>query len=448
MSTVEEKFVKDEEFLRLFKQGRTDLDQGNYDSALQNLEEANKLSPGNEAVQNLLGLIYFRLEIYNKCESVYRELVKKNPDMFTLRANLGLVYFKEEKYFDAVRELNEAVNLKQDYARAHNYLGLVYTELGKYKSAREEFLRAGSRTMAKKVDEVIAGNRDPSTIMIDQRDEGDTPQGAVPVGDLSLDPELKQMLDDFRQGKSLDVYENSTQVEHIGLKRGTDGLLEAETHSTNDTSTTTDTSPSVTSTFSVDTDQSKQPDLQPNILNIDSTGISYGRVGGLIAVEGDVSFNAAKRIFKGKTAAEDLGGDDDPLVEINGVGRIMLSTGNRMVKIITLSADTVFYIKESAIMAFQSGISWENGAIRIDDSTALEIVHLKGAGDVAIQSEKTPVIKEITKKTPLKVNASSIIGWEGKIIPKVTEISQKKGKDGHITVPFIELNGEGKVIIE
>jgi uncharacterized protein (AIM24 family) len=126
----------------------------------------------------------------------------------------------------------------------------------------------------------------------------------------------------------------------------------------------------------------------------------------------------------------------------------MLSTGNKMVKIITLNPDTVFYIKESAIMAFQSGISWENGVIRIDDSTNLEIVHLKGTGDVAIQSEKTPVIKEITKKTPLKVNVSSIIGWEGKIIPKVTEISQKKGKDAQITVPFIELNGEGEVIIE
>ena len=446
MASVEEKFVKDEEFLRLFKQGRKELDEVNYDAALQNLEEAQKLSPGNEAVQNLLGLIYFRLEIYNKCESVYRDLVKRNPDTFTLRANLGLVYFKEEKYFDAVRELNEAVNLKPDYARAHNYLGLVYTELGKYKSAREEFLRAGSRTMAKKVDEVIAGNRDPSTVMIDQREENDSPKGAVPVGDLSLDPELRQMLEDFKQGKTLDIQENSSQVEHIGLKRGTDGLLEADTLSVG--AAATDTPSPVKSTFSVDTDQSKQPNLTPNILNIESTGISYGRVGGLIAVEGDITFNAAKKILKGKTVAEDLGGDDDPLVEINGVGRIMLSTGNKMVKIITLNPDTVFYIKESAIMAFQSGISWENGVIRIDDSTNLEIVHLKGTGDVAIQSEKTPVIKEITKKTPLKVNVSSIIGWEGKIIPKVTEISQKKGKDAQITVPFIELNGEGEVIIE
>lgn len=448
MSTVEEKFVKDEEFLRIFKQGRMELDTGNYDAALQNLEEAHKLSPSNEAVQNLLGLIYFRLGIYNKCENIYQGLVKRNPDMFTLRANLGLVYFKEKKYFDAVRELNEAVNLKSDYARAHNYLGLVYTELGKYKSAREEFLRAGSRTMAKKVDEVISGNRDPSTIMIDQPEEGDSPKGAVPVGDLNLDPELKQMLDDFKEGKPLDLQENSRQVEHIGLKRGSDGLLEADTYSINGVTTTTDMPSSVNSTFSVNTDQTKQTDLPSNILNIESTGISYGRVGGLIAVEGDITFNPAKKIFKGKTTLEDLGGDDDPLVEINGVGKIMLSTENKMVRIITLNSDTVFYIKESSIMAFQSGISWENGIIRMNDSTSLEIVHLKGAGDIAVQSDKTPVIKEITKETPLKVNASSIIGWEGKITPKVTEISQKKGKDAKITVPFIELNGEGKVIIE
>jgi len=448
VSTVEEKFVKDEEFLRIFKQGRMELDSGNYDAALQNLEEAHKLSPGNEAVQNLLGLIYFRLGTYKKCETIYQGLVKRNPDMFTLRANLGLVYFKEKKYFDAVRELNEAVNLKPDYARAHNYLGLVYTELGKYKSAREEFLRAGSRTMAKKVDDVIAGTRDPSTIMVDQPEEGGAPEGAVPVGDLNLDPELKQMLDDFKQGKALDLQEDSRQVEHIGLKRGTDGLLEADTYSINGVSTTTDMPSSVNSTFSVDTDQTQQTDLPSNILNIESTGISYGRVGGLITVEGDITFNPAKRTLKGKATSEDLGGDDDPLVEINGVGKIMLSTENRMVRIISLNTDTVFYIKESSIMAFQSGITWENGTIRINESTDLEIVHLKGAGDVAIQSEKAPVIKEITRETPLKVNASSIIGWEGKITPKVTEISQKKGKDAQITVPFIELNGEGKVIIE
>ena len=448
MSTVEEKFVKDEEFLRIFKQGRTELDKGNYDAALEKLEEAQKLSPGNEAVQNLLGLIYFRLEIYNKCETIYQGLVKRNPDMFTLRANLGLVYFKEKKYFDAVRELNEAVNLKPDYARAHNYLGLVYTELGKYKSAREEFLRAGSRAMARKVDEVISGMRDPQTIMLDQPMETGTPKSSIPVGDLNLDPELKQMLDDFKEGKNLDLRENSRQVEHIGLKLGTDGLLEADTYSIDGTTTTTDMPSSANSTFSVDTDQSKQSDIPPNILNIESTGISYGRVSGLIAVEGDITFNPAKKIFKGKTSGEDLGGDENPLVEINGVGKIMLSTENKMVRIITLNTDTVFYIKESSIMAFQSGISWENGIIQMNDSTALEIVHLKGAGDVAIQSEKTPVIKEITKKTPLKVNASSIIGWEGKITPKVTEFSQKKGKDAQVTVPFLELNGEGKVIIE
>jgi uncharacterized protein (AIM24 family) len=448
VSTVEEKFVKDEEFLRIFKQGRKELDKGNYDAALKNLEEAHRLSPGNEAVQNLLGLIYFRLEIYNKCETIYQGLVKRNPDMFTLRANLGLVYFKEKKYFDAVRELNEAVNLKSDYARAHNYLGLVYTELGKYKSAREEFLRAGSRTMARKVDEVIAGQRDPATVMVDHPVESEAPAGNVPVGDLSRDPELKQMLDDVKEGKPVEVSEDSRQVEHIGLKLGTNGLLEADTYSINGTNTTTDMPSSVNSTFSVNTDQSKQPDVPSNILNIESTGISYGRVGGLIAVEGDVSFNAAKKIIKGKASPEDLGGDDNPLVEINGVGKIMLSTESKMVKIITLTNDTVFYIKESSIMAFQSGISWENGIINMNDSSSLEIVHLKGAGDVAIQSEKAPVIKEITRKTPLKVNASSIIGWEGKITPKVTEISQKKGKDSQITVPFIELNGEGKVIIE
>ena len=108
-------------------------------------------------MENLLGILYFRLEDYRKAEDIYLKLTKKNPAVFTLRTNLGLIYFKEKRYVDSLRELDKATRLKPDYARAHNYLGLVYVELGKYRQAREEFLRAGSRAMAKKMENIIAG---------------------------------------------------------------------------------------------------------------------------------------------------------------------------------------------------------------------------------------------------------------------------------------------------
>ena len=227
MESLEQKFLRDEEFLRYFKKGRQELDNGNLEAAVQSLEKAYKLSPESEGVENLLGMLYFRMENYKKAESIYKKLVGHNPYIFTLRANLGLIYFKEKKYFDSVRELNEAVKLKPDYSKAHNYLGLVYAELGKYKSAREEFLRAGSRNMAKKVEEIIAGMRDPESLQIDGQEEKESVplKEKIPIGDLILDPELKKMLDDFEEDRKFIGEENrESDVEHIHLDVGNEGL--------------------------------------------------------------------------------------------------------------------------------------------------------------------------------------------------------------------------------
>ncbi len=203
MTTPQERFLREEEFLRLFKKARKELDQGNLKSAIEHLEKAYELSPDSEGVENLLGILYFRVENYRKAEDIYIKLTKKNPEVFTLRTNLGLIYFKEKRYIDAIRELDKAVRLKPDYSRAHNYLGLVYVELGKYRTAREEFLRAGSRTMAKKMENIIAGSMNPETIQKSYREKEERgPDKDIPVASFILDPELKRILDDFEVEKA------------------------------------------------------------------------------------------------------------------------------------------------------------------------------------------------------------------------------------------------------
>lgn len=449
MENLEQKFLRDEEFLRYFKKGRHELDNGNFEAAVEFLEKAYKLSPESEGVENLLGMLYFRMENYKKAETIYRKLVGHNPYIFTLRANLGLIYFKEKKYFDSVKELNEAVKLKPDYSKAHNYLGLVYAELGKYKSAREEFLRAGSRNMAKKVEEIIAGIRDPESLQIDGQEERETVplKEKIPIGDLILDPELKKMLDDFEEDRKFIGEENrGSDVEHIHLDMGNEGLVAMTPKRKVGPKSTGEKE--FKSSFYLGLDEGESGSTSVNLLNINFSGYTYGRVKGLIAAEGQLDFEPVKKSYQGKPSNKDLGGEDDPIMKIVGDGKIILSPDEKKLKIINITSEDVLYLKEPSILAFQSGISWENGKISLDKNNLLELIQLKGQGDIAILFNKYPVEKQVSEDSPFKVSANAIIGWQGKVIPKVVHITQKKEGGEETNIPFIEFTGKGKVIIE
>jgi uncharacterized protein (AIM24 family) len=454
VNSVEEQFVRDEEFLRHFKKGREELDKGNFESACTTLEKAYELSPNSEGVENLLGIIYFQREDYKKAENIYRKLVKRNPYVFTLRANLGLIYFKGKKYFDSVRELNEAVRLKPDYTKAHNYLGLVYSELGKYKSAREEFLRAGSRTMAKKIEEVIAGIRKPETLQAHNHGETGKKYTAEPkpIGDLIVDPELKKMLDDFEEDKKTSASDQSESgVEHIRLEKDTEGLVEVasgERAGAESSPPHSKKKDQFKSSFYLGLDEDEPGSSATNILNIDFSGSTYSRVKGMIAAEGNLEFEPVRKSFKGKSSDKNLGGEDDPLMKIIGDGKILLSPEDKKLKILTIKPEEILYLKESSILAFQSGISWENGKISLDETENLELVQFKGEGDVAIIFLKHPVIHTISEHSPFKVSTGAIIGWQGKIIPRIVHISPTKENSSESSIPFIEFTGNGRVIIE
>ncbi len=449
MESLEQKFLRDEEFLRHFKKGRQELDNGNLRAAVESLEKAYRLSPDSEGVENLLGMLYFRMESYKKAEAIYKKLVGHNPYIFTLRANLGLIYFKEKKYFDSIRELNEAVKLKPDYPKAHNYLGLVYAELGKYKSAREEFLRAGSRNMAKKVEEIIAGIRKPESLQIEGQEERESVplKEKIPIGDLILDPELKKMLDDFEEDRKFVGEGNSTSnVEHIHLDVGNDGLV-AMTPKRKIRPEKTEKK-EFKSSFYLGLDEGESVSTPVNLLNINFSGYTYGRVKGLIVAEGQLDFEPVKKSYQGKLSNKDLGGMDDPIMKIIGNGKIILSPDDKKLKIINLESKEVLYLKESSVLAFQAGISWENGKISLDKDNLLELLQLKGQGDLAILFNKYPVEKNVSEDSPFKVSANAIIGWQGKVIPKVVHITQKKEDGDGINIPFIEFTGKGRVIIE
>jgi uncharacterized protein (AIM24 family) len=149
----------DEEFLQLVQQGGEALAQERLAEARELLERASTLQPRHEKGQNLLGLTYFKLGLFDRAAEIYEALVRENPVDPTLRVNLGLVYLKTNALQRAMREFETATELAPDHKKAHNYLGLALAQAGEYGRAREHFVLAGSDVMAEKMAKAIAGER-------------------------------------------------------------------------------------------------------------------------------------------------------------------------------------------------------------------------------------------------------------------------------------------------
>jgi len=144
-----------EEFQMHLSRGREALESNNLVEAKDELESALDLEPGSEQAQNLLAMVFFKLEEYSRAIRMFRSLVAKNPKVSSLHVNLGLAYLKKDDYRRAIDSLKKVIELDADHRGAHNYLGLAYSKLGEYQNAKDEFELAGAMKMAKKMDDLL-----------------------------------------------------------------------------------------------------------------------------------------------------------------------------------------------------------------------------------------------------------------------------------------------------
>jgi len=142
-------------FLEEFYRGGEWLAQGDFFAAKLHLEQALRLNPNNEKTQNLLGLTYFKLNLWKDAAQIYEVLIRNNPGDATLHMNLGLVFLKQKNTSHAVREFEAAIELYPDNKKAHNYLGLALAQAGEYVRAREHFWIAGSDAMALRMNQIL-----------------------------------------------------------------------------------------------------------------------------------------------------------------------------------------------------------------------------------------------------------------------------------------------------
>ncbi len=116
---------------------------GDHAAAIQALNRALELSPGDPQAGSLLGWAQMLDQQYDDALATFSRVLIKEPANALARVNVGYICLKKKIFGEAIEHLSRVIRLDNDRKAtlyAHYYLGLVYLERAMYVDA-EGFLR-------------------------------------------------------------------------------------------------------------------------------------------------------------------------------------------------------------------------------------------------------------------------------------------------------------------
>ncbi|MUN29837.1 tetratricopeptide repeat protein [Sulfuracidifex metallicus] len=111
--------------------------EGNFQTALQEIDQALSLLPINTEFLTLKAEILFQLEMYEDVIMVTNEIIKNRPDDVNVRTMRILSYYNVGAFYDALMEVNKALEYSKD-GYLHFLKGTVYYHLRYYTLALDE----------------------------------------------------------------------------------------------------------------------------------------------------------------------------------------------------------------------------------------------------------------------------------------------------------------------
>ncbi|MEP7119928.1 MAG: tetratricopeptide repeat protein [Byssovorax sp.] len=150
------------------------------------------------------------------------------------------------------------------------------------------------------------------------------------------------------------------------------------------------------------------------------------------------------RRTRGRAGDEPLGGATAPISEITGKGEIVLGPANDQRLEAILLEDDPIYLREDALVGFETSVAYENGRLPVGDGEAIGMVQLRGPGTVVAQLPGTATSLEIIDARSTAVRAATVLGWIGRLVPRALLASEAPaGARG-----FVAFAGEGMVLVD
>ena len=111
---------------------------GDHAGAIQALQKALALSPGETQAESMLGWAQMLHEDYDDALATFQKVPMKEPANSLARINVGYICLKKKIFGEAIEHLSKAIRLDNDKKAtlyAHFYLGLVYLQREMYEDA-------------------------------------------------------------------------------------------------------------------------------------------------------------------------------------------------------------------------------------------------------------------------------------------------------------------------
>lgn len=115
---------------------------GDHPGAIQALEKALELAPGDVQAESQLGWAQMLNGDYDDALATFQQVLMKEPANSLARINVGYICLKKRIFGEAIEHLSKAIRLDNDKKAtlyAHYYLGLVYFEREMYEDAQTFF---------------------------------------------------------------------------------------------------------------------------------------------------------------------------------------------------------------------------------------------------------------------------------------------------------------------
>jgi tetratricopeptide (TPR) repeat protein len=118
------------------------VEQGRFDQALVQFNEALRISPGFHDARKNKGSALIDMGKFDEAIATFNELLRAVPDWPNAHYWLGVAYGRKGAYEQAIKPFEAALRLSPDWPEAYNDLALVYLLLGRYDLAIENYRQA------------------------------------------------------------------------------------------------------------------------------------------------------------------------------------------------------------------------------------------------------------------------------------------------------------------
>ncbi|RKH66278.1 AIM24 family protein, partial [Corallococcus llansteffanensis] len=169
------------------------------------------------------------------------------------------------------------------------------------------------------------------------------------------------------------------------------------------------------------------------------------RLEGLLAVQGQVTFQPEMKRFRGRPTDKPFGEGVQGMVRARGQGTLHLapSEGRQLVAV-ELDEESV-YLRDACVFAFEEPVVFENGRVPSDLAPDLDLVHLRGQGRVLLSLTGALRSVPVSMDAPVSVPLAHLVGWLGNLTPRVVPLLQSAS--GETLRCAVELGGEGFALI-